>query len=50
LKNIDVDINPYQLNNEQISMVNESDLDYKAGRVYKNSDVFKEDDEWLKNL
>ena len=50
LKDIDVNVEPYKLNPEQILMVNEGLEDYKAGRTYTNKEVFEEDEKWLKNL
>ena len=49
LKDIDINVNPYKLNNQQITMVNESESDYISGKVYSNKSVFLEDEEWLKN-
>jgi hypothetical protein len=50
LKNIDVNVNSYKMNNEQINMVQESESNYQAGRTSSNQSVFNEDSEWLKNL
>ncbi len=50
LKDIEIDIKPYKLNNEQILMINESKSDYIVGRVHSNDSVFKEDQQWLENL
>ena len=48
LKDIDVNINPYKLNNEQINMIRESESDCISGKLRTNDDVFKNDEEWLK--
>ena len=50
LKDVEIDVKPYELNEEQIQMLKESESDYNAGRVHSNDSVFKEDKEWLENL
>lgn len=50
LKDIDINVEPYKLNPEQILMVNEGLEDYKAGRTYTDEEVNREEQEWLKNL
>ncbi len=50
LKDVDVNVTPYKLNKEQLNMVKESEADIIAGKLHTNQSVFKEDEEWLKNL
>ncbi len=50
LKDIEIDVKPHKLNNEQIIIVNESQTYYDSGRVHSNDSVFKEVQEWLESI
>ncbi len=50
LKDIEIDIKPYKLNQEQVKMVKESESDYLAGRIHSNESVYTEDQQWLESL
>jgi len=43
-------IGVYKLNPIQKKLIQQSEKDFKEGRVYTNEEVFKEIDEWLKEM